>query len=65
MVDSQGGVKGKIIERAQPLTSRGIAFTPKLLLPSGVKKIVILKHLDDRGCVRNRNKRKKIDFTRR
>lgn len=42
MMDFQGGRKGETLERTQPLTSRGIAFTSKLLLPSRVEKIVIL-----------------------
>lgn len=41
MVDSQGGVKGEMLERAESLISRGFAFIPKLLLPSRVEKIVI------------------------
>lgn len=43
MMHSHGGIKGEMMERTQSLTSRGIAFTSKLLLPSRVEKTVILK----------------------
>lgn len=42
MIDSQGGIKGEMLERTQSLTCIGIAFTSKLLLPSRVEKTVIL-----------------------
>lgn len=60
MMNSQGGIKGEMLEKMQSLTSKGIDFTSKLLLPSRVEKTAILRHLD---CMRKGKKRKKIDLS--
>lgn len=59
MMDSQGGIKGEMLERMQSLTSKGIDFTSKLLLPSRVEKTAILRHSDGRE-VEWKKERKKL-----
>lgn len=62
MMDSQKEIKGEMLKRTQSLTSRGTAFTSKLLLPSRVEKTVILKYLDggEVAWKKGRNVRKLI-----
>lgn len=62
MMNSQGGIKGEMLEKMQSLTSKGIDFTSKLLLPSRVEKTAILRHLDCREVVweKGRKERKLI-----